>query len=265
MNVLQKIIAHKKVEVAERQKYYPTRLLERSIYFDKTTFSLTDHLRRPDRQGIIAEFKRRSPSKGIINGLVSVEQVTTGYVQAGASALSILTDEHFFGGKNEDLTAARGLNSCPILRKDFTVTEYQIIEARSIGADAILLIAAVLSPEEVRKLSTFAHTLGLEVLLEIHDTDELGHICDTVNAVGVNNRNLATFTVDVQRSFELGAMIPSGFIKVSESGLSEPGTLITLRKAGFQGFLIGENFMKSNRPEEACKTFVENLISLSSQ
>ena len=265
MNILEKIIAHKRTEVAERQSLYPAKLLERSIFFETPTVSLSKYLKRPDRQGIIAEFKRRSPSKGVINAYAKVEQTTIGYMQAGASALSVLTDEHFFGGKNEDLTTARKFNFCPILRKDFTVSEYQIIEARSIGADAILLIAAVLTPGEVRQLSAFARSLGLEVLLEIHgkatgDGSELGHLCDTVDAVGVNNRNLADFSVDVQRSFELGALIPDDFVKVSESGLSNPATILELRQAGFDGFLIGESFMKHSRPEEACKEFIERLI-----
>ncbi|MCB0521237.1 MAG: indole-3-glycerol phosphate synthase TrpC [Lewinellaceae bacterium] len=262
MNILEKIIAHKKNEVAERQSLYPAKLLERSIFFETPTVSLTKYLSRPDRQGIIAEFKRRSPSKGVINASAKVEQTTIGYMQAGASALSVLTDEHFFGGKNEDLTTARKFNFCPILRKDFAVSEYQIIEARSIGADAILLIAAVLTPQEVRQLSAFARSLGLEVLLEIHDSSELGHLCETVDAVGVNNRNLADFSVEVQRSFELGAMIPDDFVKVSESGLSDPAAILELREAGFQGFLIGESFMKHSRPEEACKEFIATLASL---
>ncbi len=265
MNILEKIIAHKRNEVAERQSLYPAKLLERSIFFETPTVSLTKYLRRPDRHGIIAEFKRRSPSKGVINAYAKVEQTTIGYMQAGASALSVLTDEHFFGGKNEDLTMARKFNFCPILRKDFTISEYQIIEARSIGADAILLIAAVLTPQEVRQLSTFARSLGLEVLLEIHDGSELGHLCDTVNAVGVNNRNLADFSVDVRRSIELAPHIPDDFVKISESGLSDPASIVELRKAGFQGFLIGENFMKHSRPEEACKEFTTTLVSLEKQ
>lgn len=265
MNILEKIIAHKRTEVAERQSFYPAKLLERSIFFETPTVSLTKYLRRPDRHGIIAEFKRRSPSKGIINAYAKVEQTTIGYMQAGASALSILTDEHFFGGKNEDLTTARKFNFCPILRKDFTISEYQIIEARSIGADAILLIAAVLTPQEVRQLGAFARSLGLEVLLEIYDGSELGHLCDTVDAVGVNNRNLADFSVDVRRSIELAPHIPDDFVKVSESGLSDPAAILELRAAGFQGFLIGENFMKHSRPEEASKEFIATLATLERQ
>lgn len=262
MTILEKIIEHKKNEVAERQSLYPPKLLERSIFFETPTVSLTKYLRRPDRNGIIAEFKRKSPSKGTINAYAKVEQTTIGYMQAGASALSILTDEHFFGGKNEDLTTARKFNFCPILRKDFVVNHYQIIEARSIGADAVLLIAAVMTPREAEILSAFAKSLGLEVLLEIHDASELGHLCDTVDAVGVNNRNLADFSVNVERSFELGALIPDRFVKVSESGLSDPATIQELKQAGFNGFLIGESFMKHGRPEQACKELIEGLIKV---
>ena len=259
MNILDKIIAHKKKEVAEQQANVPVGELVKSPNFQRPTLSLSAALRRPGQAGIIAEHKRKSPSKGIINANVTVEEVTTGYVRAGASALSVLTDEQFFGGKNEDLIIARGLNEVPILRKDFTISEYQIIEARSIGADAILLIAAVLTPAEVRQLSSFARSLGLETLLEIHDHSELGHICDTVDAVGVNNRNLADFSVDVQRSLDLATLIPDGFVKISESGLSDPSTVLELRAAGFQGFLIGERFMKKANPGDACKDFIKQI------
>ena len=260
MTILDKIIAHKRKEVAEQQTKVPISELVKSPFFNRPTISLSAALRRPDRADIIAEHKRKSPSKGIINANVTVEEVTTGYVRAGASALSVLTDEQFFGGKNEDLTIARGLNEVPILRKDFTIGEYQILEAKAIGADAILLIAAVLTPAEVRQLSAFARSIGLETLLEIHDHSELGHIYDTVDAVGVNNRNLADFSVDVRRSLELAPHIPSEFVKVSESGLSDPAAVLELRAAGFQGFLIGESFMKMERPGEACEEFIAGLI-----
>lgn len=261
MNVLQKIIAHKRREVAEQQAKTPISDLVKSPYFERPCLSLSAALCRPDKAGIIAEHKRRSPSKGIINAKVTVEEVTTGYVAAGASALSILTDEQFFGGKNEDLIIARRLNEVPILRKDFTIGEYQILEAKAIGADAILLIAAVLTPTEVRLLSAFARSLGLETLLEIHEHSELGHICDTVDAVGVNNRNLADFSVDVHRSLELAPHISDEFVRVSESGLSDPAAVLELRAAGFQGFLIGESFMKMGRPGQACAAFVASALA----
>lgn len=259
MNILDKIMAHKAKEVAERQAVCPVGDLTKSPLFERPTQSLTAALQRPGQAGIIAEHKRRSPSKGTINAQATVEEVTRGYVRAGAAALSVLTDAQFFGGKNEDLTTARRLSQCPILRKDFTIGEYQILEARSIGADAILLIAAVLSPAAVQKLSSFARSLGLETLLEIHDAHELGHICGTVDAVGVNNRNLADFSVNVQRSLDLAPLIPSGFVKISESGLSDPATVLELRAAGFEGFLMGEIFMKMEHPGAACGEFINRL------
>ena len=187
-------------------------------------------------------------------------------MQAGASALSILTDTQFFGGKNEDLTTARKYNFCPILRKDFTVDEYQIIEAKSIGADAILLIAAVLQPQEIDQLAQAAHALGLEVLLEVHNLGELkASICPHVDLIGVNNRNLKDFVVSVDVSLELAEHIPGDFIKVSESGISQAATIRKLQQAGYRGFLIGETFMKHSRPEKACFDLISELKHLSEQ
>lgn len=260
MNILDQIIAHKRTEVTERKSLYPTKLLEKSIYFQSPTVSLTKYLLRPDKVGIIAEFKRKSPSKGTINPYVSVERTSIGYMQAGASALSILTDTQFFGGKNDDLTTARKFNFCPILRKDFTVDEYQIVEAKSIGADAILLIAAVLSPAEVKSLATFARSLQLEILLEIHNRQELEANLDApVDAIGVNNRNLKDFTVDVNVSKELAAHIPPSFVRVSESGISNVETIAELRQYGYQGFLMGEAFMSHSRPEKACSELIKKV------
>lgn len=258
--ILDDIIAHKRQEVAERKSLYPTKLLEQTKYFDTPTVSMSRYLKRSDLDGIIAEIKRRSPSQGDINPYVSVEKVSIGYMQAGASALSVLTDAQFFGGKNEDLTLARRMNYCPILRKDFTIDEYQIVEARSIGADAILLIAACLSPEEIQRLTAFAKELGLEVLLEVHNKEELERsLNDQVDLVGVNNRNLRDFTVNINTSLELADLIPDSFTKVAESGLSDPKEVIKLRKAGFQGFLMGQRFMETAQPEKACARFIEQL------
>src|SRR5688572_6383691 len=173
MNILDEIVKHKEKEVSEAKALYPVKLLEQSIFFSSPTVSLKKYIQRPDKTGIIAEFKRKSPSKGVINAHASVERTTIGYMQAGASALSVITDKNFFGGSNDDLKLVRKYNFCPILRKDFTIDEYQIIEAKSIGADAILLIAAVLSSDQINKLTGFAHSLGLEVLLEVHDEEEL--------------------------------------------------------------------------------------------
>ncbi len=260
MNILDEIIAHKKKEVEERKSLYPVKLLEKSIYFPSPTVSLRKYIQRPDKSGVIAEIKRKSPSKGVLNKNVSIERTSIGYMQAGASALSILTDNKFFGGSNEDLTIARKFNFCPILRKDFTIDEYQIIEAKSIGADAILLIAAALEPKTAEKLATFAHSLGLEVLLEVHDEAELKQ-SEGVDAdlVGVNNRSLKTFEVSIDVSKRLAPLIPSGKVKVSESGLSDPATVGELEKVGYEGFLIGETFMKQGRPEEAAMEFIRQL------
>ncbi|MFZ6012292.1 MAG: indole-3-glycerol phosphate synthase TrpC, partial [Bacteroidota bacterium] len=200
--------------------------------------------------------------KGIINQYVSVERTSIGYMQAGASALSILTDKHFFGGSNEDLTIARKFNYCPILRKDFTMDEYQVIEAKSIGADAILLIAAVLEPSRSKQLAALAHSLGLEVLLEVHDEEELKSNLDVAaDLIGVNNRNLKTFEVSIDVSKRLSSLIPDTVVKVSESGISEPGTIVELRQYGYEGFLMGENFMKHSRPEKEAREFIEKLGS----
>ncbi|MHC2990801.1 indole-3-glycerol phosphate synthase [Pontibacter sp. HJ8] len=263
MNILDQIIAHKYTEVAERKALYPVKLLEKSLYFETPCQSLERYLLRPDKSGIIAEIKRKSPSKGDINPYVSVERTSIGYMQAGASALSILTDTNFFGGKNEDLITARKYNYCPILRKDFVVDEYQIVEAKSIGADAILLIAAALEPARLKELAAFARSLGLEVLLEVHDKEELDEAFNEyVSVVGVNNRNLKTFRTDIGLSFELAQYIPAGITKVSESGLSQPQTLVELQQAGYNGFLIGETFMTDSRPERAAAAFIKELRQL---
>ncbi|SIT81102.1 indole-3-glycerol phosphate synthase TrpC [Pontibacter indicus] len=263
MNILDEIIAHKYKEVEERKALYPVKLLEKSLYFETPCLSLERYLLRTDKSGIIAEIKRKSPSKGDINPYVSVERTSIGYMQAGASALSILTDTNFFGGKNEDLMIARKYNYCPILRKDFTVDEYQIVEAKSIGADAILLIAAALEPTRLKQLAAFARSFGLEVLLEVHSLEELQEtLCEDVTVVGVNNRNLQTFQTDVALSFELANHIPAGITKVSESGLKSAQTLVELKAVGYNGFLIGETFMTDGRPERAAAEFIRELRNL---
>lgn len=263
MNILDKIIAQKQIEVAEKSSLVPIKLLEKSIFFDGEVVSMKKYVTDLEKSGIISEFKRKSPSKGLINGSASVESVSIGYMQAGASALSILTDTNFFGGSNTDLKEARKFNFCPILRKDFVIDEYQILEAKSIGADCILLIAAALEPKRLKELAAFAKSLGLEVLMEVHDGEELDRsLCDYLDLVGINNRDLKTFDVSLQTSLDLVDKIPSGFVKISESGISDPATLINLKKAGFDGFLIGENFMKSSRPEQAAYNFIKEYKKL---
>lgn len=258
MNILDKIIDYKRSEVEQLKSATPAAVLEKSPLFARETLSLRKFLTDPARTGIIAEFKRQSPSKGVINDRVDVVEVTRGYAQQGASCLSVLTDGHFFGGSSEDLQRAR-VNAIPILRKDFMIDEYQIIEAKAMGADVILLIAACLAPATVRSLARFAGSLGLEVLLEIHNEEELGHICEETELVGVNNRDLKTFTVDVERSIRLSRQIPAGKILIAESGISQVETILHLKKAGFRGFLIGENFMKEKDPAAAFGTFVQEL------
>jgi indole-3-glycerol phosphate synthase len=260
MNKLDEIIAFKRKETAERKELYPLKLLEKSIYFDTKTVSLKQYLMRPDKTGIIAEFKRKSPSKGIINKYANIEQITIGYMQAGASALSVLTDEKFFGGSNNDLIKARKVNFCPILRKEFIIDEYQIIEAKSIGADAILLIAACLTKEEIEKYAKFAKSLGLEILLELHGEDEIDKISSEVELIGINNRNLKTFEVNLEQSKRLAAGIPDTFLKIAESGIDSTDIIKDLKNHGFKGFLMGEYFMKNSQPEKACAEFIKQLL-----
>lgn len=262
-DILKEIVSHKRHEVSERKALFPIKLLEKSIYFETTPLSLVDYIRRPDKVGIIAEFKRHSPSKGYINQYASVERTSIGYMQAGASGLSVLTDQKYFSGKNEDLTEARNFNFCPILRKDFVVDEYQIIEAKSIGADVILLIAAALPPGDTRKLAQSAKELGLEVLLEVHSQRELDdHVNENLDLIGVNNRDLITFDTELETSLDLADHIPDQFLKVSESGLNDPKNVVQLMESGYEGFLIGEHFMRHGRPEKACADFIREIKSL---
>lgn len=258
MNILETIIAEKEIEVSRQKALFPFAVLEQSEFFNRKTFSLKEFLLDETKTGIIAEFKRKSPSKGIINDRSDVVDVTKAYTANGASCLSVLTDEIFFGGTAADLKSAR-VNNIPILRKDFIIDEYQIMEARAMGADVILLIAACLSPQRVLELAVFAKTLQLEVLLEIHNEDELQHICDATEIVGINNRDLKTFTVDINRSIELGKKIPAGKLKIAESGINNTDTICTFKNAGFHGFLIGENFMKEADPTIAFAEFVKQL------
>ncbi|HHH53582.1 MAG TPA: indole-3-glycerol phosphate synthase TrpC [Bacteroidetes bacterium] len=262
MNILNKIIKEKIKEVDELKELYPVKLLERSIYFDTQAVSLKEYLKKENASGIIAEFKRKSPSKAWINKYADVEKVTLGYMQAGASALSVLTDKTFFGGSNDDLTKARKFNFCPILRKDFIIEEYQIYEAKSIGADAILLIAEVLDKTVLKNLAKKAHELGLEVLMEIHSEKQLNKLNEFVDVLGVNNRDLETFEVSLEKSKNISKLLPSGLIKISESGIHAPEDVNELKGFGFDGFLIGERFMSTPRPQEACKNFIRKVSSL---
>ncbi len=261
MNILETIIAKKKLEVAERKVGKNISELEKMPFFKRETFSFKEFLSNPDKTGIIAEFKRKSPSKGIINNDSFTGEVIKDYVKYGASAVSILTDEEFFGGSLTDLQEARN-NNIPILRKDFIIDEYQLIESKAFGADIILLIAACLTKDEVKNLAAFAKKLDLNVLLEIHNEKELGHICDDVDVVGINNRDLKSFKVDINHSIELCKKIPSDKIKISESGIDEVKTIYNLKQNGFSGFLMGEKFMKEKGPGKAFGDFVKELKGL---
>jgi indole-3-glycerol phosphate synthase len=258
MNILEEIIEYKRSEVENRKSKVSIAELQGRHFFSRPVLPLKDFLLDRSRTGIIAEFKRRSPSKGIINPDVDVIEVTKGYAAHGASCLSVLTDEHFFGGSDEDLIKAR-INEIPILRKDFIIDEYQLIEAKSIGADVILLIAACLTAYEVKRLATFAKNLGMEVLLELHAEEELEHICDETDVIGINNRNLKTFEVDIERSLRMAEKIPFPKFKVAESGISSVNDILLFKQHGFHGFLIGENFMKATDPTIAFAEFVKQL------
>lgn len=260
MDILEQIVAKKRKEIKERKAIIDESFLRfLSHDFDRKCYSLKENLLAPDATGIIAEFKKKSPSKGWINKDASVALTVIGYKVGGASGVSILTDEEFFGGEIEDLGAARAIDEIPLLRKDFMLDEIQILEAKAYGADVILLIAACLDPKEVKTLAAFAKNLGLEVLLEIHNEKELGHICDEVDMVGVNNRNLKTFEVDINNALQLINKIPTSKPAIAESGISDAETIVTLRKAGFKGFLIGETFMKQADPAIAFAQFVQQL------
>jgi len=258
MNILDRIIAHKQTEVAAAKAVKTIAELEQMPLFSKPCLSLKAFLLDETKTGIIAEYKRQSPSKGIINNTATVEEVTKAYTQNGASGISVLTDNHFFGGSLADLEAAT-FNHIPLLRKDFMIDEYQLVEAKAYGASVILLIAACLSPKRVEELAIAAKNLGLEVLLEIHNAEELGHICDEVDMVGVNNRNLKDFVVNVEASAQLIKDIPKNKVTVAESGINNTDTIVFLRQAGFRGFLIGEHFMKQPNPTIAFADFVTEL------
>ncbi len=260
MDILEQINNHKRTEIAEAKSLIPVENLKASPYFTRKINSLKAALLAEGASGVIAEFKTKSPSKGVINDVAEAFQVTEAYVAAGASGLSVLTDDHFFGGSFENLAKARRANpNTPILRKDFMLDPYQIYEAKAHGADVILLIAESLSKSLLLELTQTAKEIGLEVLVEVHSAEELEKLNPQVDLVGVNNRNLKTFEVDIQASVLVSKLIPEHFVKISESGLSNPASIAELRAAGFKGFLIGETFMKTDNPGQACNEFIEKL------
>jgi indole-3-glycerol phosphate synthase len=259
MNILEKIVVTKKQEIALSKAKIPIQLLEKSDFFDRQTVSLKSSILKPESTGIIAEFKRKSPSKGIINDSSNVGDVVGQYEMAGVAGASVLTDNEYFGGSNEDLISARNKVAIPLLRKDFMVDDYQFFEAKSWGADVVLLIASILSPKEVLHFTKLAKSLRLEVLLELHDETELAHVNELVDMVGINNRNLKTFEVDIEQSIRMANKLGSQFVKIAESGISNIDTLKQFRESGFNGFLIGEQFMKTNNPGLACENFIAEL------
>lgn len=258
-DILDRIVAHKRGEVQERQARVPVQALEAFPLFPRTCCSLRAALSAPGATGIIAEFKRRSPSKGVIHGSADVTEVTGDYVRYGATGLSVLTDQTFFGGADEDLACARQQN-VPVLRKDFVIDPYQVLEAKAIGADVVLLIAECLDKKQVDDLASLARSLGMEVLLEMHSEAQLDKWSPAVSLAGVNNRDLKTFRVDIDRSVRLAEQLPAGVPRIAESGISDPLVVDRLRgEAGFSGFLIGEHFMKEASPGAALRDFVGRL------
>ena len=259
MNILDKITADKRKEVDLKKSLISAKQLEESFLFERQTISLTERLKN-SASGIIAEHKRRSPSKATINQNLNVQDVAKGYENAGVCGMSVLTDGKYFGGSLDDLILARASSNLPLLRKEFIIDQYQIIEAKAYGADVILLIAAILSKDEIKQFSTLAKQLNLDVLLEVHNEEELHKsIMPSIDMLGVNNRNLKTFEVSLETSKLLSEMIPNDFVKVSESGISTVETIKDLKQFGYKGFLIGENFMKTDSPGENAKAFIEEL------
>ncbi|MCD1116832.1 indole-3-glycerol phosphate synthase TrpC [Chryseobacterium turcicum] len=257
MNILDKIIERKRQEVKDSKSKISVEQLKDSEFFNRETFSLKETIKT--KSGIIAEYKRQSPSKGIINNQISPLEVTSAYEKFGASAISILTDKDFFGGSFNDILSVRNHIQIPILRKDFMIDEYQFYEAKSIGADVILLIAACLSPQQVSEFTDLAHQLNLEVLLEIHTEEELKHINKNIDFVGINNRNLKDFKVDLQHSVNLKNQLPENILSIAESGIYNEEDFRFLKEKGFDGFLMGEYFMKNENPGNKFREFVSNV------
>ena len=260
MNILDKIIIDKKREVTLKKSIIPVSQLEASVLFNERTNSISKLLKNSS-SGIISEHKRRSPSKSVINNNHSVEDVVVGYQNAGVCGISVLTDGKYFGGSLDDLLLAKASVNIPLLRKEFIIDEYQILEAKAHGADAILLIAAVLTREEIKQLSILAQSLALEVLLEVHNLEELEKsIMPSLDMIGVNNRSLKTFEVSLEYSKELARKIPDNFVKVSESGINTVEVVKELQQFGYQGFLMGEHFMKTDNPGKEASEFIRKII-----
>ena len=259
MTILEKIIIDKKVEVKLKKKIFSIPYLKTSPLFNLKTISLVKKLKK-SKSGIIAEHKRKSPSKQNINSYSSIIDVTKGYENAGVSGISVLTDKKYFGGSLDDLNLAKGISNIPILRKEFIIDSYQIIESKANGADVILLIASILSKKQIKEFSILAKEFGIEVLLEVHNKEELEKsIMPSIDIIGVNNRDLKTFKVNLDASRELSEYIPKEFLKISESGIDSAESINNLRCFGFNGFLVGENFMKTNNPGKTALKFIKEI------
>lgn len=257
-NILDHILEEKRREVADERENTPVEQLRRSPFYTRERLSMSRSILRATPCGIIAEFKRCSPSKGFIRPQADPAEIVPAYARAGAAACSVLTDRKFFAGSADDLFAARRAADIPLLRKDFVIDPYQLHQAAAWGADAVLLIAAALGKDRCRELARTAADLGLEVLLEIHTQDELVCLCPEITMVGINNRDLRTFRTDVQTSLTLVRSLPRHVVRVSESGIDSPETVSKLRAAGFDGFLIGECFMRRDDPADALRTFLSH-------
>ncbi len=258
MSILDEILNDKKNIIARDKALMSIDQLRALPLYGRKCLSLKEALQHSG-SGIIAEFKRKSPSKGLIHPDASAKGVGSAYELAGASGISVLTDENFFGGSTRDLSLVRESVSLPLLRKDFIIDEYQLYQSKALGADLILLIAAALTPAETRSLAAKARQLGLEVLLEIHSLKELDHMNEYVDILGVNNRNLQNFETDLRLSFRVAGYLPGQVTKISESGLSDPADLLALRRMGYKGFLMGEVFMKNPDPAKALAGFIKQL------
>ena len=255
-DILDRIVAHKRLEVDRRSRNTPLAKLRDAPRYHRKTHDFCRALERSDNYGIIAEFKRKSPSQSDINLNADPAGVARGYAGGGAAAMSCITDTNFFGAEPSDIDLVRGAVDLPILRKDFMIESYQLHEARAMGADAILLIAACLDPGQLDELAHEACELGLTVLCEVHDEDDVAKLSPDVDIVGVNNRNLKDFTVSLNTSIRLAEMLPPGLLKISESGIEDPQSIVKLRRSGFQGFLIGTYFMRQDDPGEALAAFI---------
>lgn len=259
MNIIEKIIEVKRKLLSIKRSQFPIDYLEKSRYFNRETFSLSRKISKKSILGIIAEFKRKSPSKGLLNKYnLPVEKVIIGYKKAGVIGISILTDFSYFKGKEQDVLKARRIIQLPLLFKDIIIDEYQVILAKAIGADVILLIAEVLSKKKIRTLIQTAKSVGLEVLMELHSEREIYKINEEILMIGVNNRDLRSFAIKIDSSVELSKRIPN-VIKISESGISNSNQITFLNKKGFNGFLIGENFMRTEDPGKLCEQLIKKI------